>query len=193
MISPPTLTPAPDDETSVGPTPQPVTPAPGPMTTPDLMSITVTQTPDQTTQPPLSSEGGGGTTPDLESVVITSRPPVQGTGSTRPPGGIPDLESIVITSRPRLEVRPFRLEGPGGGRIIVGASDGSRAPSVQIIGPSHITGGGPSGSVKIAGSRPFHKGNLQAATRLSETDIDRAELEALLRLARERVRELYGG
>jgi len=191
-ISPPTLTPAP------GPAPQPVTPAPGPMTTPDLMSITVTQTPDQTTQPPLSSGGGGGTTPDLESVVITSRPPVQGPvfgtpGSTRPPGGIPDLESIVITSRPRLEVRPFRLEGPGGGRIIVGASEGSRAPSVQIIGPSHITGGGPSGSVKIAGSRPFQKADLQAATRLSEADIDRAELEALLRLARERVRELYGG
>ena len=33
----------------------------------------------------------------------------------------------------------------------------------------------------------------QAATRVSDTDTDRAELEALLRLARERVRELYGG
>ena len=86
--------------------------------------------------------------------------------------------SVVITSRPRLEVRPFRLQGPGGGKIIVGARDGSRAPSVQIVGPS----------VYNVNTQP------QAATRFSDTDIDRAELEALLRLlARDKVRQLYRG
>mgnify|MGYP001176565570 CR=1 FL=1 len=172
-VTTPTVTPTPD------PIIQPVTPPP----------ILVTQPPEQTPRPPLDSIVitsrppvqspppvlGTGPPPDLESVVITSRPPVQG----QPPGTIPDLESVVITSRPRLEVRPFRLEGPGGGKIIVGASDGSRAPSVQIVGPSPIYYNVP--------AQP------QAATRVSDTDIDRAELEALLRLARERVRELYGG
>ena len=109
--------------------------------------------------------------PDLESIVITSRPPVEGSGT------IPDLESVVITSRPRLEVRPFRLEGPGGGKIIVGASDGSRVPSVQIVGPSPI----------------FYNVPAQPQVATRDTDTDKAELEALLRLARERVRELYGG
>ena len=175
----------------------------------ELPTIIVTQAPEQT-RPPLDSivitEGPPtppptlGTPPDdLMSIVITSRPPVQGPAPGTPPPGpgtTPDLMSIVITSRPRLVVRPFRLEGPGGGRIIVGGSDGSRAPSVEIIGPSPITGGGRGGSVKIAGSGTFSnkaKVNHQAATRFTETDIDRAELEALLRLARERVKALYGG
>ena len=48
----------------------------------------------------------------------------------------------------------------------MGARDGSRAPSVQIVGPS----------VYNVNTQP------QAATRISDTDIDRAELEALLRL-----------
>ena len=85
----------------------------------------------------------------------------------------PDLEATVITSRPRLEVRPFRLEGPGGEKIIMGGS----APNVQIVGPRPI----------------FRNVNSQGPARISETDLDRAELEALLRLARERVRELNRG
>jgi len=200
-VSTPTATPTPADETLPGPISQPVTSPPGPMTTPDLMAIIVTQAPDQTTRPPFSSGGGGGgPPPDLESTVVTSRPPGQGpvfgSGTNQPPGagGIPDLESTVVTSRPRLEIRPFRLEGPGGGKIIVGGSDGSRAPSVEIIGPSHIVGGvrasSRSPSVKIVGPAPiFH----QEETRFSEVNVDRAELEALLRLARERVKALYGG
>jgi len=173
----PTVTPTPD------PIIQPVTPPP---ILDDFSTIIVTQPPEQTPRPPLDSivitsrpppvpvlppVFGTEPPPDLESIVITSRPPVEGSGT------IPDLESVVITSRPRLEVRPFRLEGPGGGKIIVGASDGSRVPSVQIVGPSPI----------------FYNVPAQPQVATRDSDTDRAELEALLRLARERVRELYGG
>ena len=178
-VTTPTVTPTPD------PIIQPVTPPP---ILEDFSTIIVTQPPEQTPRPPLDSivitsrpppvpvlppVFVTGPPPDLESVVITSRPPVEDPA----PGTIPDLESVVITSRPRLEVRPFRLEGPGGGKIIVGASDGSRAPSVQIVGPSPI----------------FYNVPAQPQVATRDTDTDRAELEALLRLARERVRELYGG
>ena len=62
----------------------------------------------------------------------------------------------------------------------MGARDGSRAPSVQIVGPSVYNAN--------VNTKP------QAATRFSDTDIDRAKLEALLRLlARDKVRELYRG
>ena len=153
------MTPAPVEETLPDPI-QPVTP-------PDICSFArcPTQIVTLAPQPP----------PPLDSIVITARPPVQGpvfgTGTT------PDLEATVITSRPRLEVRPFRLEGPGGEKIIVGSSEGSRAPNVQIVGPRPI----------------FLNVNSQGPARISETDLDRAELEALLRLARERVRELNRG
>ena len=96
-----------------------------------------------------------------------------------------------------MEVRPFRLEGPGGGKIIVGGSDGFRAPSVEIVGPGGERVSSEShSSVKIVGPSPmFYNLNQQqqTAARVSETDIDKAELEALLRLARERVKALYGG
>ena len=95
-----------------------------------------------------------------------------------------------------MEVRPFRLEGPGGGKIIVGGSDGFRAPSVEIVGPGGERVSSEShSSVKIVGPSPiFYKSNQQQQ-RVSETDIDKgkAELEALLRLARERVKALYVG
>ena len=171
---------------------------------PNLESTVITSRPPG--QGPVFGTGTNrppGPPPPLDSVVITSRPPGQGpvfgTGTNRPPGGggIPDLESTVITSRPRLEVRPFRLEGPGGGKIIVGGSDGFRAPSVEIVGPGGERVSSEShSSVKIVGPSPmFYNLNQQqqTAARVSETDIDKVELEALLRLARERVKALYGG
>ena len=110
-----------------------------------------------------------------ESIIVTQAPPSQ---SERPP----DLESVVITSRPRLEIRPFTLEGPGGGTINVGGREGSRAPSVVIVRPSDAR------RPSLNTRQIYYNVNNLAGTRSSEADLDREELEVLLRLAKERLR-----
>ena len=113
--------------------------------------------------------------PEPESIIVTQAPTSQ---SERPT----DLESVVITSRPRLEIRPFTLEGSGGGTINVGGREGSRAPSVVIVRPSDARI--PSFNTR----KIYYNVDNLAGTRSSEADLDREELEVLLRLAKERLR-----